>query len=448
MSTRNMTTLEALALQESSTRPLVLSGARLLDAASGLDEKGDVLVQDKTIRSVGEKTEVADALRVDCSGLCLCPGLVDVRACLCEPGFEHNETIASGAYAAVAGGVSSVLCASNTQPVIDRVELVGFIQRRSREAAYAKIYPCASLTRQALGKDITDIGLLQEAGALAFGDSWRYVADARVMRQALAYARGFDALVMQHAQETSLSTEGVMNEGALATRLGLEGTPAVAESIALERDVRLLRDVGGRYHASHITTADSVAIIAEAKAQGLAITCDTSPPYFMLNDHAVGNYRTYARMDPPLRQEYDRLAIIEGLRSGVIDVIASDHCPYDRESKRLPFEQAAPGSVGLETLLSLALHLYHDGKMTLLQALSKVTDVPASLLGIDAGSLRVGGAADIVLFALDDSWRVDADKLVSRSSNTAFDGMMMQGRVKATFIDGRLVYRAKDSSKK
>ena len=422
---------------------LALVGGRLLDPATGYDEEGILLIKEGRIEAWGDGVslpESSDILSIDCRGLCLSPGLVDMRACICEPFDEHRETIASCAHAAVAGGITTVLCMGSGSFGIESVELVGFVQRRVRAAKAAKMYPCATLTRHAHGEDINNIGLLMEEGALAFCDGWRYVRDSHIMRQALCYGRYFDALIMHHTQDVSLSRGGVMNEGALATRLGLEGITPLAETIGLVRDIVLLHGEAARYHANHITTARSVDIVSEAKAQGLDITCDTSPPYFMLNEQAVADYRTYARLDPPLRAETDRMAMIEGLKRGVIDIIVSDHIPHDRESKRVPFEQAEAGAVGLETMLSLVLHLVHHGAMRLLDALKKVTWAPAQRLGLEAGAFKEGGAADITIFDMNRSWRVHADAFVSKSHNTPFDGMVLQGRAVMTIVDGRIVY--------
>ena len=281
---------------------------------------------------------------------------------------------------------------------------------------------------------------LAEAGALAFTDGVKAVADAQVMRRALSYASTFGLMIVQHPEEPSLAADGVMNAGETATRLGLFGIPKEAEVIMVERDLRLASLTGGRLHIAHVSTAETVDTLRRAKADGLNVTCDTAPPYFALNETAIGDYRTFAKLSPPLRAEQDRQAVVEGLADGTIDAIASDHTPRDEESKRLPFAQAAPGGIGLNTLLAVSLELYHNGHLRLLEVLKLVTSAPAELMGLPAGSLKEGAPADLVLFDPDEGWKVDADKLVGKAQNSPFDGRPVQGRVLRTVIDGRPVF--------
>ncbi|MCA9270401.1 MAG: dihydroorotase, partial [Planctomycetales bacterium] len=417
--------------------------ARVVDPASGFDGPGQVLTIGEEIAAVGaklfDKKPPADAEVVDCDGLCIAPGLVDMRVQLGEPGYEHKENLRSGGEAAVAGGVTTMVGLPNTNPIIDDEATVEYVARRARKHALAKVYVYGAATKGLNGKELAEIGLLADAGAVGFTDATKAIADAQVMRRALSYAATFGLLIIQHPEEPSLAG-GVMNAGEMATRLGLSGIPREAEIIMLERDIRLVAMTGGRYHAAHISTAESVAIIAKAKADGLNVTCDTAPFYFALNEMSVGDYRSFAKLSPPLRNEDDRKAIVEGLKSGVIDCIASDHSPQDQDSKRLPFAQAAFGGSGLETLLAVSLGLVHDGELSMLDALRRLTSAPAQLLGLDAGQIAAGRKADLVIFNPERGWKVIADDFKSKSKNSPFDGRPVQGRVLRTVIDGRVVH--------
>jgi dihydroorotase len=414
--------------------------ARLIDPASDLDEIGDLLVEDGRIAALGRVARSLDAEVIDCAGACLAPGLVDMRVELREPGAEHQESMQSGALAAVAGGVTTMVALPNTEPVIDDLALIEFVARRSRDVGLTRIRTYAAATKGLKGRELTEFGLLAAAGALAFTDAGKAIADALVMRRALAYARTFDLLVMQHPEEPVLAAGGMMNEGEVATRLGLAGITPAAEAIMVERDLRLCEITGGRLHVAHVSTAAAIDAIRQAKKRGLPVTCDTAPHYFALNETAVGDYRTFAKVSPPLRGEWDRRAVIAGLKDGTIDAIASDHSPHDQESKRLPFASAASGIIGLETLLPLTLELYHNGHLTLLEALRAVTQRPAEILRLPAGRLAVGAAADLVIFDLERPWRIDVDALRSKSKNSPYDGRPVQGRVLRTVVAGRSVF--------
>ncbi len=419
--------------------------ARLLDPASGLDVTGGLLVEGGRIADLGPRLFAEGvpegARRVDCTGHCLAPGLIDMRVQLREPGEEHKETIATAGQAAVVGGVTSVVALPNTEPVIDDVAGVEFVARRAREAKLVKVYTYAAATRRLEGKEITEIGLLAEFGARGFTDGLKAIANAQVMRRALSYARAFDQIIVQHPEEPALAG-GVMNEGEIATRLGLEGVPAAAETIMVERDLRLVELTGGRYHAAHVSTAAAVEAIRRAKARGLAVTCDTAPHYFTLNETAVGDYRTFAKVSPPLRSEEDRQAIAEAVADGTIDAIASDHSPHDQEGKRLPFAIAEAGIAGLETLLPLSLALYHKGGIGLLDLLARLSARPAAILGLPGGRLSKGAPADMVLFDPEHPWLIDPDRFRSKSKNSPFDKHPVQGKVLATIVDGRPLYEA------
>jgi dihydroorotase len=422
---------------------LLFRGARLLDPESGLDAPGDLLVEGDRIAAVGGNLAAGarDAETVDAEGLCLGPGLVDMRVQLREPGAEHMESIETGGHAAAAGGVTTMVALPNTDPPVDDVSVVEFLARRAREAKLAKIHTYAAATKGLRGRDLTEMGLLSANGALGFTDGVQAVADALVMRRVLAYARTFDLLVIQHPEEPSLARAGEVSEGEIATRLGLPAITPAAEVIMIERDLRLVEITGARYHAAHVSTAAGVEAIRRAKARGLPVTSDTAPPYFVLNETAIGDYRTFAKLSPPLRSEWDRRAVIEGLRDGTIDAIASDHAPWDQDSKRLPFSSAAYGIVGLETLLPLALELYHNRHLGLLQLIQRLTWNPARILRVPVARLAPGAPADLVLFDPDVSWRICTDDFRSKSKNAPFDGRPVQGRVRRTMVDGRTIFQ-------
>ena len=419
--------------------------ARLLDPASGLDGPGALLTEGPRIADFGPQLfneGVPEGVTtIDCGGHCLAPGLVDLRVQLREPGEEHKETIVSASLAAAAGGVTSMAALPNTHPVVDDVAGVEFVARRAREAKLVKIYTYGALTRGLEGKEITELGLLSSYGAVAFTDGVKAVADAQVMRRALAYASAFDLVIAQHPAEPSLAT-GAMNEGELATRLGLAGTPAVAEVIMIERDLRLVELTGGRYHVANVSTAAAVEAIGAAKQRRLRVTCDTAPHYFTLNENAVSDYRSFAKVSPPLRGEDDRRAVAEAVADGTIDAVTSDHSPHDQDSKRLPFAIADCGIVGLETLLPLSLELSHKGRMSLLDVLRRVSLAPAEILGLEAGGLKAGAPADLIVFDAERPWRIDPDAFRSKSKNSPFEDHPVQGRMLRSVVDGRTIFDA------
>jgi dihydroorotase len=422
--------------------------ARLLDPETGLDATGALLTEGESIADLGAglfADGAPDGVRVhDCGGMILAPGLVDIRVQLREPGEENKGTLESAGRAAAAGGITSMVCLPNTMPVIDDMSVVEYIARRAGLLGLAKVYTYGAVTKGLEGRELAEMGMLAEAGALAFTDSIRAVADAQVMRRALAYAGTFDLLIVQHPEEPSLAADGDMNAGETATRLGLTGIPAEAEVIMVERDIRLAALTGGRIHFAHVSTAAAVEAVRRAKSEGQNVTCDTAPPYFALNETAVGDYRTFAKLSPPLRDEADRQAVVEGLVDGTIDAIASDHAPQDEDAKRLPFVQAATGGIGLETLLCVSLELFHNGHMGLIDAMGLLTSAPARLMGLGAGRLQKGAPADLVLFDAERGWKVDSDTFLSKSKNSPFDGRPVQGKVRMTVIDGRCVHAPDD----
>lgn len=429
--------------------PTAFINARLLDPATGLDVPGALLVVNEDIADFGPQLfndgRPADGIEVvDLQGACLCPGLVDMRVLLGEPGAEQLETIKSGGAAALAGGITAMVCLPNTDPMIDDVAGLEFVARRGRELKQAKLHSYACATREAEGREITEMGLLAKMGAVGFTDGLKSIASAKVLRRALSYAAAFDRPIIQHAEEPDLAGEGVMNAGEIATRLGLAGIPREAEIIMLERDMRLVEMSGGRYHAAHISTSESVEIIRRAKERGLKVTCDTAPHYFALTETDVGDYRTFAKVSPPLRGEMDRRAIVAGLADGTIDAIASDHIPRDADLKRLPFAQAAFGVIGLETLLPLTLELYHKKAMSLNAALACVTFKPADILRLPYGRLQKNAKADLTIFDPDTPWVVAPSKFKSKSKNSAFEDRPVQGRALRTVVDGRTVWKREE----
>src|SRR5271168_2971668 len=365
--------------------------ARLIDPESGRDAIGDLITAGDRIVALGDNLSAEglgpDVEIVDVGGSCLAPGLVDMRVQLREPGAEHIESVESGSQAAAAGGVTTMVALPNTEPPVDDVSVVEFLARRAREVRLAKIHTYAAATKGMKGKELTEIGLLAANGVVGFTDGVKAIADALVMRRVLAYARTFDQLIIQHPEEPSLGGAGEVTEGEVATRLGLAGITPAAEVIMVERDLRLVAITGARYHAAHVSTAAAIDAIRRAKAQGVPVTCDTAPPYFVLNETAIGDYRTFAKLSPPLRSEWDRRAVVEGLRDGTIDAIASDHAPWDQDSKRLPFSSAAYGIVGLETLLALSLELYHQRHLGLLELMARLSWNPARILRLPVGRL-------------------------------------------------------------
>jgi len=417
--------------------------ARLIDPASGRDEPGGVLVRDGTIADLGGqlRRNAPEATRViDCKGHVLCPGLIDMQVFTGEPGQEHRETLKTASQAAAAGGVTTIVVMPDTEPVIDQVALVDYIQRRARDNALVRVHVMAAMTKGLKGEEMTEIGLLQRAGAIAFTNGKASVANTRIMRNVLLYAKDFGALIVHHTEDPHLSEGAVMNSGEVATRLGLPGVDKAAETIVLERDVRLVQLTGGRYHAAQVSCADSVAVVKAAKALGLPVTCGVSISHLALNENDIGSYRTYFRLRPPLRAEDDRAAMVRALAAGEIDVIVSSHDPQDVDTKRRPFAEASDGAIGLETLLAAALRLYHNGEVGLLPLLRAMTVHPAKLLGLPSGRLEKGAPADLILVDLDQPWVVDKAELRSRSKNSPFDESRMQGRVLLTMVAGDLAY--------
>ena len=419
---------------------ILYKNARLLDPASDLDIKGELLTKNGKIAEIGEKIETPNEAQVlDLNGLCLCPGLIDMRVFVGIPGADYKDTIENTGEAAAAGGVTTVCVQPNTDPIIDSIPHIEYLAIRAKNALI-NFVPMPAATKQLEGKEMTEIGLMAAAGYKAFTDCSSTIDNAAIMNRILKYAGSFDALIIQHLSEPTLSKNGCMNAGDLATRMGLPGIPTSAETIVLERDIRLLQSTKCRYHASQITCADSIEVIGRAKNDGLNITAGVAVPHLALNEYAIEDYRTFTKLSPPLRSEEDRIAVVEALKNGTIDVIVSGHDPQDPESKRVPYEQAEEGVIGLETLLNVSLEMYHNGSLSLLDILAKLTCNPARIMGFDSGVLKKGAPADLCIFDLNSPYRIDPDKMVSITKNTCFDGKPVQGRVMRTIVNGKSVY--------
>ena len=412
---------------------------RICDPSQGLDGPGGLVVQGGVVVACGTDVELPpDTVRI---AETIVPGFVDLRVFVGEPGSEHRETIRSAGEAAVAGGVTSFVTMPDTDPAIDDAALVEFMRRTGETDSSARVLPAAALTRGLAGREMTELRLMNEAGAVAFTDGRRDIAEAGTMKRLLTYARDFGALVMTTNREGSLAGSGVMNSGRVATRLGLPGIPREAETIALERDMRLVRLTGGRYHAATVSTADSVEIVRRAKSDGLTVTCSATIAHATLNENDVEGYRTYFKLSPPLRHEDDRQAIIAGLADGTIDALCSGHDPQDADTKRRPFAEAADGAIGLETLFAATMRLVHDGALSFARAIELLAPAPARVLGQPLGTLAPGSPADFALVDPDEPWQLREADLRSRSANTCYENARFSGRVRATFVGGREVFR-------
>ncbi|MCF2904736.1 dihydroorotase [Octadecabacter sp. CECT 8868] len=411
---------------------ILFENARLIDPEAGTDMLGTLMVENGVIvESDGSPDEV-----IDCGGKCLAPGIVDIGVKVSEPGERHKESFASAGRAAVAGGVTTMVTRPDTTPAIDTPETLEFVERRAAIDAAVNVLPMAALTKGRDGREMTEIGFLMDAGAVAFTDCDRVVTDTKVFSRALVYARSCGALVIGHVQEPGLSKGGAVTSGKFATLRGLSGVSPIAERMGLDRDVALLEMTGASYHVDQITTARALPALERAKSNGLDITAGIGIHHLTLNEMDVADYRTFFKLKPPLRSEEDRLAVVDAVASGLIDIISSMHTPQDEESKRLPFEEAASGAVALETLLPAALRLVHAGHLDLPTLFRALALNPANRLGLDCGRLSVGAPADLVLFDPDASIKLDRFALHSKSKNTPFDGAILQGKVIATYVAG------------
>lgn len=425
----------------------LLINTRIIDPQNNIDEVGGILIDENgKIKAVGKKVSKENAPKdckiIDCKGNISIPGIVDMRVFVGEPGFEYKENFRTLSEAALSGGVTSVVTMPNTMPVIDNGSILDFTKRRAKDKSQIKIYPLATLTKNLEGNEMSEFGLLGIIGAIGFTDGIKCVQNNRVMDKIFNYSKNLNSLIIQFPQDNELSADGAINEGDISTRLGLKGIPDIAEKIIIERDLSLLELYKNRYHISTISSKTSLPVIETYKKKGLEFTIGVSINNLSLNENDIGDFRTFLKLSPPLRTENDRLALIDAIKNGLIDVIVSDHKPEDEESKRLPFQQAATGASGIETLLSLTLELYHNQSCELKTLIKTLTCNPAKILNINAGNLSIGADADIAVVNLDKPWVIEKEKIKSKSKNTAIEKRKMQGKVEKTFINGNLVFEA------
>lgn len=427
---------------EKNNKPKALTNARIIDPASGFDKKGTVLIENGKIKDFGENINVPQNFEIiDCKGKVLAPGLLDIQVHFRTPGQEHKEDIITGTKSAAAGGVTTAVCMANTSPTIDNVSVVDDLHKNIEENAYVRVFTYASITKELAGKELTDMASLKKAGVIGFSDDGKPVMNSLTMRRAMEKAAELGILIAQHAEDINLSDGGCINEGEISKKLKLKGVPNASEAIIVERDLLLLELTGGHYHVLHISTHQAIDAVRRAKKKGLNVTCEAAPHHFALTDEAVLKSDTLAKMNPPLRAEKDRLAIIEALKDGTIDAIATDHAPHDPSTKCVHISDAAFGIVGLETMLPLSLELYHSGDMKLIDVLGKMTYKAADIIGKpELGRIKKDCPADIVLIDIDDEWIIDSKEFSSKSKNSPFDGYKVKGRAVKTFVGGNLVY--------
>ena len=420
---------------------ILIRGGRVIDPASQTDAIQDVYIEDGIICRLPGQIPPDGAMVIEADGLIVAPGLVDLHVHFREPGYEYKEDIETGSRAAAKGGVTTVVCMPNTNPVVDNKALVQYVLGRGREVGLINVLTSACITKGQKSEELTEMGELKEAGAVAVTDDGRPVLSSSLMRRALEYAKMFDLPVFSHSEDLDLVDGGSMNEGYMSTYLGLRGIPKAAESVAVTREILLAEEVDSRLHICHISTKNSIDAVRQAKSRGVRVTCETAPHYFSLTEQAVDGFNTNAKMNPPLRDAADVEAVIEGLADGTIDAIATDHAPHHRDEKEVEFERALNGIVGLETSLSVGItYLVRTGKLTMPELISKMSTVPAQIIGSDRGTLRVGAPADLVLFDPEKSWKVDAAQFASKGKNSPYDGMTLYGVVEKTISNGKVVY--------
>jgi len=422
---------------------ILIKGGRVIDPAQGVDGQFDVLIDNGVISQVGKNIASANfsGQVIDAAGKLVVPGLIDIHVHLRDPGYEYKEDIQTGTQAAVIGGFTSVACMPNTNPVNDNKAITLYIRHKAKEIGLANVFPIGAITKGLKGESMAEMGELQEAGCLALSDDGKPVNNSELMRRALEYSRPFGLTLISHAEDLSLVGEGVMNEGFVATELGLKGIPWVAEDAATARDIMLAEFTGGKLHVAHVSTKGSVELVRQAKKRGVRVTCEATPHHFTLTDEAVRGYETNAKMNPPLRSSEDVAAIRAGLADGTIDAIATDHAPHHFDEKNVEFNIALNGIVGLESALPLTLDLVNEGILTLPQAIRLLTCGPAQALGIPRGTLAAGVAADVTIIDPELSWTLEAEKLASKSKNTPFDGWIMKGAATHTLVAGKIVYQ-------
>jgi len=422
-----------------------LINGRIIDPKNDLDEMGGLIIDSKgLIKAVGEKVANGNipstADKIDLKKQVLIPGIVDMRVFVGEPGYEYKENFRTLSNAALSGGVTSVVSMPNTSPVIDNVSMVDFLKRRGRDKSRINIFPSATLTKNTEGKQMTEFGLLKRKGIVAFTDGVKTVQNPQVMARIMNFASQSESLIMQHAEDNILSEGGLINEGEISTRLGLKGIPFLAEKIIVERDLSFLEEYFCRYHISQISSKKTVSVIKKAKNEGKIFTTGVSINNLSLNENDIGDFRTFLKLSPPLRTENDRQSLVGAVNDGTIDVIVSDHKPEDEESKRLTFTQATTGATGVETLLPLALELFHNKSVKLVKLIASITSNPAKILGINKGSLEKGYEADLCVFDINKPWIVNKDKLKSKSKNTPVEDRKLQGQVLKTFVKGEMAF--------
>ena len=423
----------------------IFINARIIDPSQKMDEKG-CLILDKQgkVKAIGKNVKKSDAESsaetFDVKGNVLIPGIVDMKAFVGEPGYEYKENFRTLSQAALAGGVTSIITMPNTKPIIDNVSMVDFIIRRGRDKAVVNLFPCASITKQTEGKLMTEFGLLSLKGIVGFSDVNKTIQNTELMARIMDYASDIGVLIMQHAEDYELSKNSCINDGEIATRLGLEGVSQIAEKIIIERDLSLLSEYPCRYHINQISSKKSLEVIRKNKNNEKEFSVGVSINNLSLNENDIGEFKTFLKLSPPLRSEEDRISLVKGIKENLIDVIVSDHIPEDEESKRLPFAQAATGAIGIETLLPLALEMHHNELLPLNKIIETLTINPAKILKINKGSLKKGSDGDICIFDLEAPWVVKAEKLKSKSKNTAIEGRKIQGKVLMTFLNGDLVF--------
>jgi len=422
-----------------------LINARIVDPKNNMDEKGGLIIDEKgQIKAVGKKVNSLnipnDVEKIDLKDQILLPGLVDMRVFVGEPGFEYKENFRTLSNAALAGGVTSVVSMPNTSPVIDNVSMVDFLKRRGRDKSKINIFPAASLTKNTNGEQMTEFGLLKRKGIAAFTDGIKTIQNPQLMSRIMNFASQSNSLIMQHAEDNILSKGGLINDGEISTRLGLQGIPYLAEKIIVQRDLAFLEDYFCRYHISQVSSKKTIDVIRKAKKEGKIFTAGVSINNLSLNENDIGDFKTFLKLSPPLRTENDRISLIEGINDGSIDVIVSDHKPEDEESKRLTFAKAATGAAGVETLLPLALELFHNNSIKLEKLIASMTSNPAKILDIDKGSLDIGNDADLCLLDINKPWVVKQNELRSKSKNTPIENRKLQGQIIKTFIKGEIVF--------
>jgi len=421
---------------------LLIKGGRVIDPASATDKLADVLIQDGAIAAVGAGLAASGAEIFDAHGLIVTPGFIDMHVHLREPGFEHAETIETGARAAAAGGFTSICCMPNTLPANDNATVTSYIVERARKLAVTHVFPIGAITKNSAGEELSAIGSMKAAGIVAISDDGRPVMNARVMRRAMEFARSFDLPVIDHCEDLNLSAGGDMHEGFESVRLGLRGIPASSEDVMVARDILLAELTGARFHVAHISTRHAVAMVAFAKQRGLPVTCEVTPHHFALTDAGMRPYDSNYKMKPPLRTACDAGALVEGIVAGAVDAIATDHAPHPGSEKMQEFERCPFGIIGLETALGLALeHLVHTGKISLARLVAMFTTGPAGVLHLDRGTLAVGAPADVTIFSADLEWTYDVNQSFSKSRNSPFDGHTFRGGPVATIVDGAVVWR-------